>query len=67
MDKNTTGRNTVVKLFDLTGKELTSKIIDNSNEKENYINLYGPGIEKGIYIVKVENGYSNDFKKLVVK
>lgn len=67
MDKSSAGHNTVVKLYDLTGKELVSKIISNDDQQENYINLYDLGIETGVYIVKIENGYLSDFKKLIVK
>lgn len=67
MDKNYAGKSVMLRLYDLAGKELIKESIDISDQKENPVNLNKYGIEKGIYILKLDNGTYSNFKKLIVR
>jgi hypothetical protein len=66
INKSNAGKNVVLHLYDLTGKELFKETILIS-DKALYFNFYAMGIEKGIYLLKLESDVSSDFKKLIIK
>lgn len=67
LDNTLSGTSVSFYLYDLTGKELLHKAFTVTDPSQNYINLFETGLEKGIYILKLENGYSSDFKKIIIK
>ncbi|PBQ33567.1 hypothetical protein CNR22_17900 [Sphingobacteriaceae bacterium] len=67
LDKKSGEGGITLALYDLTGKILINKLIITDGERETSVRLDNYGIEKGIYILKLDNGTNSDFRKLIIR